>query len=65
MNLLPFRADGSIDEAIELYKSTVYGIALTRTKNRHDADDVFQQVFLTYFLKNPRFNEEDIEKRGL
>ena len=47
----------NIDDVIEAYQSTVYGIALTRVKNRADADDIYQEVFLTYFRKNPQCND--------
>ena len=47
---------------IEKYKNTVYAIALTHTKNSFDADDVFQEVFLTYFKKERTFNEEEHRK---
>ena len=35
-----------IDAALQDYSDTVYKIALSQTKDRHDADDVFQEVFL-------------------
>ena len=41
----------SIDEVIEVYKSTVYGIALTRTRNSQDADDIFQDDTTKSLLK--------------
>jgi len=47
-------AGAPIDDVIEAYQSTVYGIALTRTRSRADADDIFQEVFLAYFRKNPQ-----------
>ena len=47
----------NIDDVIEVYQSTVYGIALTRTASRADADDIFQEVFLAYFRKNPQCND--------
>lgn len=65
MELLSLRTDESIDQVIEKYKSTVYGIALTRTKNCHDADDIFQEVFLAYYRKNLQFNEEEHRKAWL
>lgn len=55
----------SLEDVMEKYKSTVYGIALTRLKNRDDADDVFQEVFLTYWRKSPRFNSEEHRKAWL
>ena len=54
-----------IDDVIEAYQSTVYGIALTRTRNKEDADDVFQEVFLAYFRRNPAFREEEHRKAWL
>ena len=55
----------SLEDVIKKYKSTVYGIALTRLKNRDDADDVFQEVFLTYWKKSPHFNSEEHRKAWL
>lgn len=65
MNIQPLRPNGSIEEVIEKYKNMVYRIALTRVKNQNDADDVFQEVFLVYFRKNPQFNEEEHQKAWL
>lgn len=39
------------------YKNTVYGIAVTMLIYKHDADDVFQEVFLLYFIKQPNFDD--------
>ncbi len=36
----------TIDEIISRYADMVYRIALNNVKTRHDADDVFQEVFL-------------------
>jgi len=55
----------NIDDVIEAYQSTVYGIALTRTRSRTDADDIFQEVFLAYFRRNPQFREEEHRKAWL
>lgn len=65
MERLPLRTEGSIDQVIEAYKSTVYGIAFTRTKSHCDADDIFQEVFLTYYRKQPQFNDEEHRKAWL
>lgn len=69
MNIQPLRADGGtneeIDEIIERYKKTVYGIALCHVGNRFDADDVFQDVFLIYFKKNKSFENEEHRKAWL
>jgi len=65
MKILPSRAEGDIGPIIETYKSTVYAIALTRTGNRHDAEDIFQEVFLAYCRKQPSFNGEEHRKAWL
>jgi len=44
---------------VERYKDMVYAIARTHTSNPGDADDVFQEVFLTYHRRQPVVNDED------
>jgi len=55
----------NMDDVIEACQSTVYGIALTRTKNRDDADDIFQEVFLAYFRRNLHFRDAGHAKAWL
>ena len=47
---------------IKKYSKTVYKIAYSIVQNKNDADDVFQNVFLKYIKKHPRFNDETHEK---
>jgi len=54
-----------IDDVIEAYRGTVYGIALTRVKSRADADDIFQEVFLAYFRRNLNYNDAEHLKAWL
>lgn len=54
--------DTEIEQLIEKYKSTVYGVALTHTKTKYDADDVFQDVFLALWKKSPHFSDEEHRK---
>ena len=54
-----------IEKAIHAYKNMVFGIALTRTGRREDAEDVFQDVFLAYFRRGPVFHEEEHRKAWL
>lgn len=49
-------------QIIERYKDTVFKIAYTYCKNRNDAEDVFQEVFLRYFKKQPVFDSLEYEK---
>jgi len=43
----------------------VYGVALTHTATRADADDVFQEVFVAYWKGNPRLTSEEHRKAWL
>jgi RNA polymerase sigma-70 factor (ECF subfamily) len=52
-------------QAIARYRDMVYGIALTHTKNRSDAEDVFQEVFLVYHRKQPPFDDGERRKAWL
>ena len=36
----------NIEETVDKYADMVYRIALTQMKNVHDAQDIFQEVFL-------------------
>lgn len=54
--------DIQIDDIIDQYKNTVYSVALTHTKNKYDADDVFQEVFLAYWRKSPRLKDDEHRK---
>ena len=60
-----FVQNESIETLIHRYKSTIYGVALSYTSNRADADDIFQEVFLIYYKVNPRFNDEEHRKAWL
>lgn len=60
-----FVQNESIETIIQRYKSTIYGVALSYTSNRADADDIFQEVFLIYYKVNPQFNDEEHRKAWL
>ncbi len=51
-----------VDRIFDKYKDTVFRLAYAYTKNRADADDVFQEVFLRYFKANPEFKDHNHEK---
>ena len=54
-----------MDAVIDRYQNTVYGLALARTGNRADADDVFQEVFLAYYQCGKTFRDEEHRKAWL
>nr|WP_300146484.1 sigma-70 family RNA polymerase sigma factor [Propionicimonas sp.] len=47
------------------YQRMVYGIALSHTGCRGDADDAFQEVFLAYHRRRPEFRSEEHRKAWL
>lgn len=55
-------ANDQIHEVLRTYSDMVYKLALSQTKNRADAEDVFQDVFVR-FMKNtkPFAGEEHIK----
>ncbi len=61
----PIHVNESIETVIEQYKQMVFGIALSYTKSADDADDVFQEVFLTYYRKNMTYHDEEHRKAWL
>jgi RNA polymerase sigma-70 factor (ECF subfamily) len=44
---------------LERYQDLVYRVALTHTERVHDAQDVYQDVFVNYWRRQPVFNSED------
>ena len=50
---------------METHQAMVYAIAVTHTRNRADAEDVFQEVFLTYHRKQPVCENEEHRKAWL
>ena len=51
--------------ALEKYGDTVYRICFLYLKNRDDAEDAFQDVFLRYIQANKHFQSEEHEKAWL
>ena len=47
---------------MEEYADTVWRLCLLHVKNRADAEDVFQTVFLKYILSSVMFESEEHEK---
>lgn len=47
------------EEIIQHYSPMVYRLAFARTGTRHDADDVYEEVFLRYLKRRPVFESEE------
>ncbi len=52
----------SAEEIIKKYSDTVYRLAYSTCKNKDDADDIFQEVFLRYIKYKPSFRNEEHKK---
>lgn len=59
VHIPPPDTDGYIDEVLHKYADMVYRIALTNTKQRFDAEDIFQEVFLAFFKSPAQFESEE------
>ena len=52
----------SINDVVERYSSLVYKIARSNLRDVHDADDIYQDVFLRYISKPRTFESEEHRK---
>ena len=50
------------NRVIESYGDLVFRIARARMTTQEDAEDIYQEVFITYAQKLPRFPNEDAER---
>ncbi len=55
----------SKEQMVEKYFNTVYKLALSQTKDKDNADDVVQEVFLRYIRSNTSFESEEHLKAWL
>lgn len=60
-----FRTRESKEELTKKYFPMIYKLALNQTKNRENADDVVQEVFLRYIQKDIDFQSEEHVKAWL
>lgn len=54
-----------IDDIVSRYSDMVYRLALARTKNQADAEDVFQDVFVRYMKSQDKITSEEHLKAWL
>lgn len=59
------RSEEAVNRAIDRYADTIRRICLIYLKNPTDTEDIFQTVFLKYFLSSQDFESEDHEKAWL
>ena len=56
------RADEDIEQIVRQHAATVYKLAFAQTRNRSDAEDIMQEVFLRYIRRLPDFESEEHAK---
>lgn len=49
-------------DTIKRNSNTVYRLAFSQARNRNDADDIYQEVFLRYLKRKPAFENDEHEK---
>lgn len=54
-----------MDDVIDRYRDMVYRLAFARMGTKYDADEVFQEVFMRYLDKQPKFRDEEHRKAWL
>lgn len=54
-----------MEEILRTYSEMVYRLAYARTKNRQDAEDITQEVFLKYIRCGKTFKDEEHRKAWL
>ncbi|MPW24219.1 sigma-70 family RNA polymerase sigma factor [Alkalibaculum sp. M08DMB] len=50
---------------VKTFSDMVYRLAFSHTRNKSDADDIYQEVFLIYLRKKPQFKTEEHRKAWL
>lgn len=56
------RSEQEVNRAVEKYADTVFRICILHLKNKSDAEDIFQEVFLKFALNDKEFESTNHEK---
>lgn len=56
------RSEQDVNCAVEKYADTVFRICILHLKNKSDAEDIFQEVFLKFALNDKEFENANHEK---
>lgn len=56
------KSEADLNRAVETYGDMVRRICFVHLKNRHDTEDVFQNVFMKYLLREGSFESGEHEK---
>lgn len=65
MTAQSFNSNDCIEDIISRHSDMVYRLALSRTKNSADAEDIFQEVFMRYMKSKDKITSEEHLKAWL
>ena len=65
MEIQLLRTDSCASEIISKYANLVFRLCMVYLKNKADAEDAFQDIFIKFFGKNSEFNDEEHIKAWL
>ena len=65
MEIQLLHTDSCVSEIISKHADLVFRLCMVYLKNKADAEDAFQDIFIKLFEKNPRFNDEEHIKAWL
>ena len=65
MDQSPNCTAAELEQMMHIYGPTVYRLAYAQLRSAADAEDIYQEVFLRYFRKRPRFDSEEHRKAWL
>jgi len=65
MDIISLAREDYINSVLGKYADLVYRLALSQTKNKHYAEDIFQEVFLRLMDKKPHFESEEHQRAWL
>lgn len=59
------RTNDCLENVVKAYSNMIYRLAFSQTRNKSDADDIYQEVFIRYIKKKPQFETEEHRKAWL
>ncbi|WDV45744.1 sigma-70 family RNA polymerase sigma factor [Clostridiaceae bacterium M8S5] len=59
MGIDSFNEEDCLESIIKTYSNMVYRLAFSQTRNKSNAEDIYQEVFIRYIRKKPQFETEE------
>lgn len=65
MEATPKCTAAELEQVMQNYGTTVYRLAYSQLRSTADAEDIYQEVFIRYYEKRPKFDSEEHRKAWL